>query len=156
MMQRAKESKDGIRFDEVHPWKVTPITDVSRFLRALPLLAPEGSIVYFEDTGEKHVRTVLQRLSVPATVRIAPGTILPRPDRYHVPLTSSNMEEIAAYIDKHPTGYFCGHCCVYKERKIVLAWYDAFLDDPMYISQTIDEDKVSGFASAILSNYGAT
>jgi hypothetical protein len=114
---------------------------------------PASSVVYFEDIGEKHVTRVLQRLSVSAPVRVARGTMFPRPDYYHVALTTDNMEEIATYLDNHPTGHFCTHCCVYRDRKILLAWYDAFLDDPMYISWTIDESEVNRFASVIRSTY---
>lgn len=63
------------------------------------------------------------------------------------------MAEIATYLDNYPTGHFCTHCCVYHDRKILLAWYDAFLDDPMYISRTIDESEVDRFASVIRSTY---
>jgi hypothetical protein len=114
---------------------------------------PASSVVYFEDTGEKHVTSVLQRLSVSPAVRVARGTFFPRPDYYHVPLTTKHIEEIAIYLDNHPSGYFCTHCCVYCDRRILLAWYDAFLDDPMYVSRTIDESKVSRFASVIRSTY---
>jgi hypothetical protein len=153
MARVIKESTDEIRFEEPHPWRLTPTSDVTQFLRALRSLAPVSSVVYFEDTGEKHVTKLLQRLSVSATVRVARGTIFPKPDYYHVPLTTNNMEEIATYLDDHPTGHFCTHCCVYCDRTILLAWYDAFLDDPMYVSRTIDEGKVSRFASAIRSTY---
>jgi len=153
MRRVVKDSSDEIRFDEPHPWRLAPISDPCQFLRALPSLVPVSSVVYFEDTGEKHVTSLLQRLSVSATVRIARGTIFPRPDCYHVPLTTNNIEEIATYLDNHPTGHFCSHCCVYCDRKILLAWYDAFLDDPMYVSRTIDEIKVSRFASVIRSTY---
>jgi hypothetical protein len=95
----------------------------------------------------------LQRLSVSAAVRVRRGTIFPRPYDYHVPVTMDNMEEIATYLDDHPTGHFCTHCCVYRDRQILLAWYDAFLDDPMYISLTIDESEVKRFASVMGSTY---
>lgn len=96
---------------------------------------------------------LLQELAVPAIVRVSRGTIFPKPDCYHVPLTANNMEEIATYLDNHPTGRLCTHCCVYCDRTVLLAWYDAFLDDPIYVSRTIDEDKVSRFAAAIRSTY---
>jgi len=153
MRRVVRDSSNEIRFDEPHPRRLTPTSDSSQFLRALRSLVPASSVVYFEDIGEKHVTRVLQRLSVSAPVRVARGTMFPRPDYYHVALTTDNMEEIATYLDNHPTGHFCTHCCVYRDRKILLAWYDAFLDDPMYISWTIDESEVNRFASVIRSTY---
>ena len=47
----SKEERDGIRLSETDPWCVGPATEVTVFLRALPQLVPEGSIVYFEGTG---------------------------------------------------------------------------------------------------------
>jgi hypothetical protein len=65
------------------------------------------------------------------------------------------MEAIAALLDQHPTGYFCGHFHVYRGHRILLAWYDAFSDDPIYISRLIEEANVKRFASAIRSTLTA-
>jgi hypothetical protein len=146
---RPTPRKDDIQFNETNPWVLTPTSDVCRFLRALPLLVPEPSIAYFEDTGEKVVSGYLRQLSISAPVGLARGTIWPRPDCYHVPLTSESMEAIATFLDHHPAGYFCTHLHVYRENRILLAWYDAFSKYPMWISRTIDVERVKAFASAI-------
>ena len=143
----------GIRLADADPWCVSPTRDVERFVRALPSLMPSGSVVYFEDTGEPHVRQYLQSVSVPAQAQIAIGVIWPRPDGYHVPLTAETMEELAAFLEQNPAGFFCTHCHVYLDGVVLLQWYDAFIgDDPMYISRTIGADAVARFGEALGSS----
>ena len=126
--------------------------DVERFVRALPLLVPEGSVAYFEGTGESHVAAYLGRVSIPAPVQVAVGTIWPRPDCYHVPVTVESIEALATYLEDAPAGFFCSHCHVYRNGEVLLEWYDAFMDDPLYMSRTMSETVVREFAT----NLGGT
>lgn len=150
-----KEERGGIRLEEAGPWRVSPTKDVERFIRALPLLVPEGSIAYFEGTGESHVAEYLRRVSIPAQVQVAVGTIWPRPDCYHVPLTVTTMEALADFLKQRPAGYFCSHCHVYRDSFVLLEWHDAFTDDPIYISRTIAAEAVGLFAQALGSSYAS-
>ena len=147
-----KEEWGGIHLTDVEPWCVGPTRDVGRFVRALPSLMPSGSVVYFEDTAEAHVARYLQSVSVPAQLRVAIGTIWPRPDGYHVPLTAETMENLAAFLEQNPAGFFCTHCHVYRDGVVLLQWHDAFINDPMYISRSIGADAVAGFAQALGSS----
>jgi hypothetical protein len=144
-----KEERDGIRLKDQEPWCVSPTKDVERFLRALPLLVPSGSVVYFEDTAESHVARYLGSVSIPAQAQLAMGTIWPRPDCYHVPLTAETMQNLAVFLEQNPAGFFCAHCHVYRDGVVLLQWHDAFINDPMYISRTIREDAVAKFAQAL-------
>ena len=147
-----RNERDGIRLTDDEPWRVGPTRDVKRFLRALPALMPPGSVVYFEDTGEPHVGRYLLGVSVPAQTQVAVGTIWPRPDCYHVPLTAEHMEALAGFLETHPAGLFCVHCHVYRDGVVLLQWHDAFYDDPMYISRTMSDAVVAQFAQAIGSS----
>ena len=148
-----KNEWGGIHLMDAQPWCVSPTKDVERFVRALPLLMPAGSIVYFEDTAESHVREYLQTVSVPAQAEIAVGVIWPRPDSYHVPLTAETMERLAAFLERNPAGFFCTHCHVYRDGVVLLQWHDAFIGDvPMYISRTIGADAVTRFAQTLGSS----
>ena len=151
-----KAEHGGIRLEEREPWEVAPTKDVERFLQALPLLAPEGAIAYFEGPRESHVAEYLRQMSVPPKVHVAVGTIWPRPDCYHVPLTISSMEALAAFLTKRPAGYFCSHFHVYCDGSVLLQWHDAFGDDPLYISKAIPADRLDTFARALGSSYGST
>jgi|SoiMethySBSTD1v2_1073268.scaffolds.fasta_scaffold00503_39 hypothetical protein len=144
-----KEERGGIRLTDAEPWRVSPIRDVERFLRALPALMPHGAIAYFEDTAEPHVRRYLQSVSVAAQARVAVGTIWPRPDCYHVPVTTEAMAALASFLDKNPAGYFCAHCHVYRDGLVLLEWHDAFINEPMYLSRTVSEEAVVRFAHTL-------
>lgn len=150
-----KSERGGIRLDEREPWCVGPTRDVKRFLRALPLLGPEGSVAYFEDTAESHVAAYLRRVAITPQVQVAVGTILPRPDIYHVPVTRESMEGLAGFLEASPAGFFCTHCHVYRDGVVLLEWHDAFINNPMYLSRIIGEDVVRGFASKIGSTVSS-
>jgi hypothetical protein len=137
---------------DLEPWCVSPTKDVDRFLRALPSLVPSGSVAYFEDTAESHVARYLGSVSIPAQAQLAMGTIWPRPDCYHVPLTAGTMQSLAAFLEKNPAGFFCTHCHVYRDGVVLLQWYDAFINDPMYISRAISADAVAEFARTLGSS----
>ena len=150
-----KEEWGGIHLTDREPWRVGATKDVARFIRALPELMPDGSIAYFEATAETHVKQYLERVAIPAPVKLAIGTIWPRPDCYHVPLTASTMEALAEFLDKNPAGFFCAHCHVYRDDVVLLEWHDAFIDDPMYISRTIGSEAVARFARTLGSAVAA-
>ena len=145
----------GIRLSETEPWRVSPTKDVERFVRALPMLVPEGSLAYFEGTGEAHVAKYLAKVSVPPRVQVAVGTIWPTPDSYHVPVSRESMDALAAFLDEAPTGYFCTHCHVYRNGAILLEWHDAFIDYPMYVSRAISEHAVREFANRLGSTVSS-
>lgn len=144
-----KAERGGIRLRDAEPWRVSPTKDVELFVRALPVLVPEGSLAYFEGTGESHVAKYLSEVSVPAQMQVALGTIWPRPDHYHVPVSHESMQALAAFLDDAPTGYFCTHCHVHRNGVILLEWHDAFMDDPMYVSRAISEHAVREFATRL-------
>src|SRR5688572_14347325 len=147
-----KKEWSGIHLTDTDPLCVSPTRDVERFIRALPSLMPPGSVVYFEDTAEPHVTRYLESVSVPPQVRLAIGTIWPRPDSYHVPLTPETMDALALFLDRNPAGFFCAHCHIYRDDVVLLQWHDAFINDPMYISRTIGADAVDRFAQALGSS----
>jgi hypothetical protein len=147
----SKAERDGIELREAAPWEVSGTRDVERFLRALPVVFPDDSIVYFEGTGEPHVAEYLERISIPAQVQVAVGTIWPRPDRYHVPLTKT--EGLAAFLDDRPAGYFCTHCHVYRVGAMLPSWHDAFADDPFLVSRTVGAEAIAAFANRLGCSY---
>jgi len=144
-----KDDRGGIRLAEPQPWEVSPTKDVERFLRALPLLAPVGTNVYFEGTGEAHVAKYLEGVAIEPPVQVAVGIIWPKPDCYHVPLTQATMGDLVSFLGRRPAGYFCTHCHVYRDRSMLLEWHDAFGTDPMYVSRTIEDSDLERFVAAI-------
>ena len=147
------EDRSGIHLEEPDPWEVDATTDVERFLRALPLLVPAGAFAYFEGTGEPHVAEYLRSISVPPPVKVALGTIWPRPDCHHVPISMPTMESLAGFLDERPAGFVCAHCHVHDGVSVLLEWHDAFTNGAMLVSRKIEEDRVSSFAAALATSY---
>jgi hypothetical protein len=144
-----KAERQGVCLDDPRPWCVTSGTDVKRFVRALPLLTPDGGVAYFEGTGDPRVAAFLGRLAIEPTVQVAAGTAWPRPDFYHLPVTTELMEALARFLDESEIGFFCTHAHIYRDGAVVLQWHDAFGKAPMRLSRTIAEDVVREFARAL-------
>jgi hypothetical protein len=144
-----KAEREGICLDDAKPWCVTPSSDVQRFVRALSVLAPEGAVAYFEGTGDPRVAAFLGRFAVEPVVHMAVATVWPRPDFYHLPITSDLMEALARFLDESEVGFLCTHAHVYRDGAVLLQWHDAFGTAPMHLSRMISEDVVRTFAKAI-------
>lgn len=147
------KERGGIRLEDKEPWRIEATRDPARFLRALHILARAGSVMYFEDTGEKHVAGYLRGAASTPAVRVAPGTLWPRPNCYHVAWTPAAAEKLADFLDRNPCGFFCAHLHLYCGQSVLLQWHDAF-DDPIYVSRAVEEEAVSRFAQALGVPYG--
>jgi hypothetical protein len=147
----SREERAGIQLTGARAWCVTGTREAEHFLRALSACFPDGAVLYLEGTGEPHVAEYLRSVSIPADARPALGTIWPKPDTHHVALTRESMRAFAEYLETHPTGHVCSHCHVYRDSRVLLEWYDAFGDDPLFIALDVDETAVRQFAGAIRS-----
>jgi hypothetical protein len=127
-------------------WEVLPCRDMPAFLRSLIGMIPEDSILYLEGGSPDKER----KTSSPSKVEL--GTIWPRPIRYHMPFTPENVSGLADIMERHTAPEAAVHFHVYKDNKILLQWYDAF-DDPMYISEAIDEEKIKQFCEKLSLKY---
>ena len=116
-------------------------------LRALPALLPGGGFVYFEGTTEASFAAWLQANAVSAPLKIAYGTIWPRPDDFHVPLHPVLLEEAAVLIDQQGIALPSIHVHAHDGTKVLLEWHDAFVNDPMYVASQIPRERVDAFAS---------
>ena len=149
------EERRGIRLDEADPWRVGGTRVERAFLRALPALMPADSVLYLEGVPEAHVAQYLAEVSIPAAAKVAMGTIWPRPNVFHLSLTAEVIEALTAFLEVHPAGYFCTHCHVYSDGRMLLQWHDAFGSDPMYISRVLEGDHVRDFAAKLGSTVNS-
>jgi hypothetical protein len=85
-------------------------------------------------------------------VKIAYGTIWPRPDVHHIPMTTNNRESLAALIDSESLAHPCNHLHVYRDDQMLLQWHDAWFD-PILISTGVPEQLVAQFAAALERAY---
>jgi hypothetical protein len=147
----AKAEQPGIALEEREPWCVSPSGDVKRFVRALPVLASDGAVVYFESTEDSRVAAFLGRLAIEPTVQVATATVWPRPDFYHLPLTIELMEALARFLEESQVGRLCAHVHVYRDGAVLLQARHAFAGFPIYLSRVVPGDVVRAFAHAIYS-----
>jgi hypothetical protein len=113
------------------------------------MLFPVGALVYFEGTTEGKFAQWLEAHTTPTSLKVAYGTIWPQPDCYHVPLESTLLQEAAALIEQERIALPCIHLHVHDGNRVLLEWYDAFGNDPMYIASAVPRDRVDLFVGAI-------
>jgi hypothetical protein len=115
-------------------------------LRSLPILFPVGALVYFEGTTEGKFAEWLEAHTMSPSLKVAYGTIWPRPDYYHVPLEAALLEEAADLIEREHVVQPCIHLHVHDRNRVLL---DAFDDDPMHIASVVPRDRIDLFVRAI-------
>jgi hypothetical protein len=148
-----KDQETPIELREQECWRVEGTKDPATFYRSLVQLLSPGAVLYLEGTTEKRVPAFLGTRLLPDHPPIKLGTILPTSDRYHVPATRKTLEALAALIEGGRIVYPAIHTHLYRGDQVLVEWYDAFSNDPMYVSSTISEATVAGFASAIGRPY---
>jgi hypothetical protein len=149
-----KERK-GISLEENSWWEVSCAKDSSSFFLALIDLVPYGSILFFEGTSiSKDIQLFLEARKPKRITKVALGTIWPRPKCFHMTIIRENLEGISQLVDKHVGPEIADNLHIYKDKKIILQWYDAFFaSDPFYISKEIPEEKVKDFCSKLNISY---
>lgn len=135
-------------------WKISAPAELSVLFRALPLLNLEQSILYIEAgaPAPAELDSFLKKRTVAENIRIAGGTLLPRPTIYRIPLTTENIEDIAKFARRFPTPVGSIHIHIYRDDEILLSSYDAFID-PIWVSKDVPESKIRNFAEAMQCSY---
>ena len=151
-----KEERTGISMRDAAGWEVSGIKSKSlpEFLRALPSLLPEHSILYLEDTAHstRDVIAFLESHAASDTSKVALGTIWPRPKLFHVPITAEIMGELAGLSERRVAPEVCIHVHAYRDGRVLLEWHDAFFQE-LRISRDITEDKVAEFSRRLGAKY---
>jgi len=149
------EERKGISLGQVPHWKVGYVKDFPAFLRALVDLVPSGSILYIEGGGNppKEIISYLEERAARKTSKVAMGTIWPRPRCDHMQITKENLEGLANLAEMHAELKPAVHLHVYKDNKVLLQWYDAFFDDPFYVSKEIPEKRLIEFCDRLGTKY---
>lgn len=151
-----KEERAGISMGDARGWEVSGIGGkrFPDFLCALPLVLPDGSILYLEGTSHSahEVLAFLESHAASETSKVALGTIWPRPRFFHIPVTPAVMQELARLVEHHPTPEIAIHIHAYRRTRVLLEWHDAFFD-PLGISRDIRADRVAEFCQRLGAKY---
>ncbi|MBE0448318.1 MAG: hypothetical protein IBX64_09525 [Actinobacteria bacterium] len=149
-----KEEREGISLGNSPAWEVSPPREPETFVRALHLLLPSDAVIYLEDTSNsKDIQEFLKPRQISNPLKVALGTIWPRPQCFHIQATPNNLEGLARLFSNHSPAEICIHFHAYNQAGIILEWHDIFSDDPLYISKAIPEQKIKSFSSSIGSSY---
>jgi hypothetical protein len=133
-------------------WYVeTRKADTGEFFRQLTRLFPGGGVAYLEGCPVPEVRDLLMVHPAPNPSLIQKGTTWPRQKVFHIPLDPVLMDDLADMGGRYARPELCDHLVVYEGDTVLLSAYD-FLDD-VYIADTVEEDRVAEFASALECEY---
>lgn len=147
------KGREGISLEHCACWEISSAKDMPAFLRALFDLVPPQSVLYLEGgSPTKDIQLFLDTYKASEITKVAMGTIWPRPKCFHMIVTLDNLEGLAHLMEKHATAEASIHLHVYKYKKVILQWYDAFFD-PFFISKEIPEDKVRAFCERLGVSY---
>ena len=148
-----KDQRNAIRLADTECWRVEPIRDAAAFYRAIISFAESGTVLYLEGSTEKRVPRLLEPRQISDPIPIALGTLWPVSDHYHVAATEGNLRELADLIDAYGIALPAIHTHLYRGRKVLLEWHDAFTDDPMFIAADVPESDVRALAGSLGCNY---
>jgi|WetSurMetagenome_2_1015567.scaffolds.fasta_scaffold609087_1 hypothetical protein len=125
-------------------WEIPGKVDVAAFFRALPIVVPEGAVLFLEGKPDEDVRQYLESHAVEPTIRIERGTAWPKQDVFHVKVDADTMNALGALADCHAAPELADHVHVYANDRVILSWYD-FADDPIYLADVIPDAQVYEF-----------
>jgi hypothetical protein len=135
--------------DQAH-WRVSGVRDLPAFLRALPTLLPANSILRLEldANPDEDVARVLQQFAIRSNMTRNRGTLWPRSELHHVPITPEVMSALAELAEVRAEHDMVDHMIAYRDDEILLEWYDAIYD-PIFVSRAIGKSALSTFAQAV-------
>ena len=135
-------------------WEITAPKDHNIFLKGLLELCPNDSIMCIEVSSlAKNIRKIFTNIKIEGKLQIRKGTIWPKSEIFHIPLTHANIDILLELLEGHNVIEFCDHFHVYAGDKIILEWYDAFTEDPLFILREIPTDRVEKFCMDLGSQH---
>jgi hypothetical protein len=146
----SKEELAGIEMDVTRPhWSVDGPRTFEELLRALQGWLPDDAVLYFEGgSPDAEIRAFMRRFAVPEQVRVAMGTIWPRPWVFHVPATAEALAELVRIMDHHAEPQLAIHFHVYRQGSVLLQWHDAF-SGSMLLGGSLKREEAEAFAGRL-------
>ncbi len=147
------EPQDGMRLEEYSYWIIDPIQDGAKFFRSLIDFVPDGAIVCLEGPTESRIPDTLAQRHAENPAKVAAGTLWPKSDFIHIDASYQNLEDLSSNIEKYQIAMPAIHTHVYKDNQMLIEWFDAFTDEPIRVSISINEADVRLLAERLNSNY---
>jgi len=119
--------------------------DGELFFKSIPKFLPQETLLYLEGNPDSEVELFLKQNAVPETLKIAAGTIWPKPDIYHLPGNKNVFDALAKFSSRKAIHDICYHFMAYKDGIILLSGYD-FGDDPIYMAEGFSREEISSLS----------
>ncbi|GEM_PF-1114797 len=133
-------------------WEIQIPTDIGKFWEYLNQLLPAGSILYFEGVYPEVIADYLGGRPAQEICQVARGTVFPKLNIFHMPMTQENLTGLAA-LSRQIDGPVSTHFHAYCNQKILLYWHDAFDRFPILLSNEIAEHNVIQFCLSVNLSY---
>ena len=126
------------------------VRDLGLVLEATRAL-PHDAILYLEGSRRSLAPELLEALhanAAPQPIRVARGTLWPRPATFHILLTASNLDRIREIESRHAAPEICDHLVVYRDDEVLLTAYDAG-DGAVYVAKALGEPTIKRMRSIL-------
>jgi hypothetical protein len=148
----SKDELAGASIGTGTTWSAAPIKDAPGFFRALLELLPDGSILYLEDVCSGDGIALAASHRIEPQLKVALGTIWPRPNHFHIPVNRTTTSELADFAEHHATPEIGIHIHAYHGNLVLLEWHDAFTA-PLRLSTALPESRVRRFCELLHCTY---
>jgi hypothetical protein len=140
---------DGLRFDEDESLRLGRVHDFYALLRAIDEAMPRDATLYVEGTSiAPEVKDFLASREAREVHGIAPGTLHPKPEAFHLALGGSNLAELRSIAERHAEPEVADHFAVYRGNELLLTAYDAGNDD-VYVARSLSGQTVQALQRAL-------
>ncbi len=96
------------------------VRDVVKLFRAILDLVTSDVYLYLEDPASPEVEEYLEANKVNAAYIIEPGTLWPKPKKYHILFSSGAREQLIAFAERLAATEVAAHVVVYQTDGTVL------------------------------------
>ena len=135
-------------------WRLKLDGDPVEFLVELAKVLPPGQTLYVEGTRSPLISAYLLDRPAQEPLAIAAGTIWPRPDFHHMPLTEDNMADLAELMNQAAAPEVGDHIHAYRGTTAFLVWYD-YPDSTPFVRRDVPETDIERLCRALGAEYSS-
>lgn len=133
-------------------WVISPPADFTEFLRNLPALVPNDSILCLEGVIDSDIESFLKKRPANYDNETNQGFLKLHSKIFYMPITEENLRQFAELSKRYNELEICSHLRVYYKDRVILSWYD-LPSDPLNLINHIDEIKLRNFCRILGCAY---
>src|SRR3954447_22032065 len=147
-----REVEEPLRLNEAETVGVGYVSDFYALLRAVDEAMPKDSTLCFEGTSvAPDVVAFLERRQAPIRSAIAPNTLWPKPQFFHLSLAGTDLSQLRELAEDHAEPEIADHLVVYREGRVLLWAHDAGFGY-VEVSDSLPEETIERFREALGSS----